>query len=75
MSITKFLVDFSEAIELDPNTAPLSPETVFKDLDCWDSMNALNVIAMVDDRYNRSIGGDEIEHSKTILDLWNKLGT
>jgi acyl carrier protein len=72
MSLKEFVTNFAEAIELDPST--VTPETVFKDIDSWDSMAVLNVIAMVDDLYQKSIGGDDIEKSVTIADLWGKVG-
>ena len=73
MTIDKFLLDFSDALEIDRSVVSIHAATVFKELECWDSMNALNLIAMVDERYQKSIGGDEIEHSKTIEDLWNRI--
>lgn len=72
MSLENFVSNFAEAIELDQST--ITSETVFKDIESWDSMAVLNVIAMVDDVYQKSIGGDEIEKSITIADLWRKIG-
>jgi acyl carrier protein len=71
MDIQKFVRNFAEAIEVEPST--LTPETVYKDIDTWDSMAILNIIAMVDDQYQKTIGGDEIEKSQTIADLWKKI--
>jgi acyl carrier protein len=72
MSLENFVSNFAEAIEIDAST--ITSETVFKDIESWDSMAVLNVIAMVDDLYQKSIGGDEIEKSITIADLWRKVG-
>lgn len=71
MSVQEFVKNFAEAIEVDITS--VMPETVFKDIEIWDSMAVLNVIAMVDDRYQKAIGGDEIENSNTIDDLWQKI--
>lgn len=71
MKIQEFVHNFADAIEID--TALIGPETKFKDIDSWDSMAVLNIIAMVDDKYQKSIGGDEIEQSVTIADLWGKI--
>ena len=68
MSIDKFVVNFANAIEIDPES--INQETAFKDLDVWDSMAVLTVIAMVDDEYQKAIGGDAIKQAKTISDLW-----
>lgn len=71
MSIENFLCDFSEAIEIEPNL--LCSQTEFKKLEVWDSMNALNIIAMVDVKYEKTIGGNEIEKSVTLSDLWKTI--
>jgi acyl carrier protein len=71
MKVQDFVQNFAEAIEVD--VASLAPETIFKDIDSWDSMAVLNIIAMVDDKYQKTIGGDEIEKSSTISDLWGKI--
>lgn len=68
MKIENFLIDFAEALEID--AASININTEYKELDVWDSMAALNLIAMVDDKYQTSIGGDSIEQAKTISDLW-----
>ena len=71
MKVQEFVQNFADAIEVD--TSFIGPETIFKDIDSWDSMAVLNIIAMVDDKYQKSIGGDEIEQSVTIADLWGKI--
>lgn len=71
MSLQEFIQNFAEAIEVDKSK--IGPGTIFKDIDTWDSMAVLNVIAMVDDKYQKSIGGDEIEKSNTIADLWGQI--
>jgi acyl carrier protein len=68
MSIEKFVIDFANAVEVDPES--IDSTTVFKDLDNWDSMAVLTVIAMIDDEYKKSIGGDALNQAKTISDLW-----
>lgn len=72
MSFENFQKNFAEAIEIPEGS--ISQDCEFKKLDIWDSMNALNVIAMIDVNYNKTIGGDEIEQSTTLLDLWKKIG-
>ena len=68
MKIEKFVADMANAIEIDP--AALSVETEYKELANWDSMAALSMIAMIDDDYSVSVGGDDLEKSKTVKDLW-----
>jgi acyl carrier protein len=69
MKIEKFVTDIAEALEMD--SAQLSAETEYKELANWDSLAALSVIAMTDENYNVSIGGDDIEKSRTVNELWD----
>ena len=64
-----FLDGFVEILE-DTDRSQLTEETKFKDLDEWDSMTALMVIAMFDDKYNVKITGNEIKESNTLGDLF-----
>jgi acyl carrier protein len=47
-----------------------SKDTVFKNLDEWDSMIALSIIAMMDEEYEITINGDDIKNANTIEDLY-----
>jgi acyl carrier protein len=69
MKIEKFVVDLAEALEM--GSEQLSAETEYKELANWDSLAALSVIAMTDENYNVSIGGDDIEKSRTVKELWD----
>jgi acyl carrier protein len=69
MKIEKFITDIAEALEIE-NTQ-LAAETEYKELASWDSLAALSVIAMIDENYNVSIGGDDIEKSRTVQELWD----
>ena len=44
-------------------------DTVFKDLDDWDSLVALSVISMIDESYGVTVTGDDIRNASTIQDL------
>jgi len=69
MKIEKYVTDMAEALEME--TTQLTAETEYKELANWDSLAALSVIAMTDENYNVSIGGDDIEKSRTVQELWN----
>jgi acyl carrier protein len=43
---------------------------IFKELQEWDSMVALCIISALDDEFGIIIGGNEINQSKTLLDLY-----
>ncbi|QJD99017.1 acyl carrier protein [Massilia forsythiae] len=67
MSIDTFIGHFAEALET--GAGALTPQTVFKDLDNWDSLAALSVIAMIDEHYGASIGGADLEKARSLQDL------
>lgn len=69
MTIDDFIEKFAFAIEVDADS--LNPETRFKELPSWDSLNTLAVIAMADSDFNVSLSGKHIEQSNTIADLWS----
>lgn len=68
MTIETFTSNFAEALETNP--AELSADTAFKDLTNWDSLAALSVIAMIDEHYGVSVGGADLERSRSLQDLW-----
>ena len=70
MSIQDFLKNF--ASQFDETDASLfTPSTVFKDLDEWNSLMALSIIAMADEEYSVKLKGDDIRNAITIEDLYN----
>lgn len=70
MEITTFLQHFADMLD-DTDAALITAETVFRDLDEWDSLTALSLIAMVDEEYSLKLTGDDIKNSITIKDLFD----
>lgn len=70
MDIKEFISNFAEQFD-DLDASVLTPETEFKQLEDWNSLVALSVIAMVDEEYDVTIKGDDIRNAKTIEDLFN----
>lgn len=68
MKIEQFIDRFGYAIEVDPST--LSADTEYKELDVWDSLNTLSVIAMADADFGVAISGHDVETTNTIGELW-----
>ena len=56
-----------EILDLEEGT--LSPETVLKDLEEWDSVAFLSFIAMMDDEFGKTIKGSLVKEQKTVADL------
>ena len=69
MNIEEFINKFAFAIEVEP--ASIAPETEYKQLPQWDSLNALSIIAMADADYGVTLSGQAINDSRTIADLWS----
>jgi acyl carrier protein len=44
--------------------------SVFKELDCWDSITALTLIALFDAEFNYKLTGDKIKECVTLSDLY-----
>lgn len=70
MDIKEFMNNFAEQFD-DLAASVLTPETEFKQLEDWNSLVALSVIAMVDEEYDVTIKGDDIRNAKTIEDIYN----
>jgi acyl carrier protein len=64
-----FLDGFVEILE-ETDRDVLTSDTKFKDLDEWDSMTALMLIAMFDEKYDKKITGVDIKESNTLNDLF-----
>jgi acyl carrier protein len=69
MSMNDFINNFAEVIEVDANQ--IDKKTLFKNHINWDSIGALTLISMIDEVYQISIRGCDIEKSETIEDLWD----
>ncbi len=70
MKIEDFIEKIEEEFE-DIETGSVKPDTVFRDVFEWNSINALIYIAMVKTEYDVSINAEEIASSKTIQDLFD----
>lgn len=70
MEINDFIEKFAEQFD-DTELSEFTPETIYKELDEWSSLMALSIIAMVDDEYEVSIKGNDINSASTIEDLYN----
>lgn len=58
-----------EMMELDENT--LTPSTVLDDIEEWDSIAVLSLIALLDDEFDIEIKGSEIREFETVADILN----
>lgn len=68
----KFIELFAETLELESSES-VSKETVFRELEQWDSLAFLSVIAMIDEEYDVVIDGNDFQKLLTIGDVINKI--
>lgn len=54
---------------LDTEEGALTPETALDDVDSWDSIAALSLIAMMDDNFGKTLSGSEIRTLATVGDI------
>lgn len=69
MEMNVFIEKFAEAV--DREVEGLTPETIFRELEEWDSLSYLSVIAMMDEEYECQIETAEFKQLKTLADLAN----
>lgn len=67
MNKQEFLNQLEEILELDPNT--LQGNEILLDIEQWDSLAFLSIIAMADEHFDIVIQGDKLEQIKTVDDL------
>lgn len=70
MELNDFIKVFAEQFDETP-AEKFSAETKFREMDEWDSLAALTIIAMVDEEYEKRITGADIRSCETIKDLHN----
>lgn len=70
--MTEFITNFYEILD-DTEASEIHEKTDFKNLDEWDSMTTLMLIAMVDEKYERQITGADIKESSTLEDLYTRI--
>lgn len=72
MDLQEFINNFAEQFD-DIDTSTLDANTNFKNLEDWNSLVALSVIAMIDEEYDVAVKGDDIRSANTIEDLYNNV--
>ncbi|MDX6188210.1 phosphopantetheine-binding protein [Flavobacterium sp. Fl-318] len=69
MEINTFLQNFADLLD-DTDATLIKQETVFRDLEEWDSLTALSLIAMADEEYEVKLTGDDIKSSNSLNDIF-----
>jgi acyl carrier protein len=64
----RFLKLFQDVLEKDDNSVKIEDE--FRNLDEWDSLAVLSILAMINEEYDITIPRSDFEKLKTIQDLY-----
>ena len=70
MDINEFIKHFFEQFD-GTEFSMFHADTKFREIEEWSSLNALSIIAMVDEEYDVELKGDDIRNSQTIQDIFN----
>lgn len=72
MTKEEFLKGFQEQFD-DTDVSLITLETKFRELDEWSSMMALVIIAFIDEKYSKTLSGEDFKNCTTIEDLFQLL--
>ena len=67
----KFIELFKETVEVEE--IEIDFNTKFRDLENWDSLTFLSVLAMIDEEYDTIIEGNDFRKLETVGDLINEI--
>lgn len=68
----EFIKNFYEILD-DVEIDSIDKDTDYKSLEDWDSMTKLMLIAMVHEKYEKQISGNDINQSKTLEHLHSRI--
>jgi len=71
MKKEEFLISLREELEFD---TVLTQERIIKEIEEWDSMSVMILIAFVSDNFNVTLTGEEIKKMTTFQSLIEKIG-
>lgn len=70
----EFIDKFVEIFD-DVDASTLSADTKFRELEDWDSIAGLSVIAMADEEYGVTLNADDMKACQTLGDLFEKINS
>lgn len=72
MELNEFAESFAAQLDNEEGVS-ITGDTKFRELAEWDSLVALTIIAMADEKYAAKLSGDDIRASVTVADLFEKV--
>ena len=70
MELKAFVADFADQFD-ETELDEFKPETVYRDLEEWSSLNGLAILNMIYKKYGVKITPTEIKETQTIEDVYN----
>ena len=70
MEINEFIKNFADQFD-ETELEEFKPETEYRDLDEWSSLNGLAILNMIDKKCGVKITASEIKETATIEDVFN----
>lgn len=68
MELNEFIQNFADQFD---ETEGINASTVFHELDEYNSLIALSIIAMIDEEYDVTLKGNDMSSAVTVEDLYN----
>ena len=68
-ALETFIEKFREQLELVEDHEILDGDTLFKDMESWDSLAAVMVLGMIEEEYDVALNADSIFEADTVEDL------
>ena len=69
MNQNEFIIHFKEALELETHDE-IALSLEFKELEEWDSLASLSLIAMLDEEYEVELESEDLDALSTVEDLY-----
>lgn len=70
MDIKTFVTDFANQFD-ETEPEEFTPDTIYRDLDEWSSLNGLAILNMIDKKYGVKLSVSDIKDTNTIQDIYN----
>ncbi len=67
MDIKQKLALIEECMDLDAGTIKVEDE--LNDFEEWDSVSALSIIAMMGEKFNKTVSGEDLKKAKFVSDI------
>lgn len=70
MELKDFINNFASIFE-ETSVDSIQADTVYSELEEWDSVMVLSLISMIDQEYDAVVDVDEMNEARTVEDLFN----